>query len=137
MRRVLKVGVAAFGVVVAAALAATLLPPVIWPDAPAPASVEAFVAAARQDLWNEGTDGLRLPLHLSFIEARCAADGSVALIFEEHRPPYTKTWYAYVARGSMPTAEDQGWGGGFGIEGPALADREFIHVMGPDPAPCE
>ena len=130
------IGTAALGVVVAAALATTMVPPVIWPDAPAPASVEAFVAAARKDLRNRGANASWLPLHLSFIEARCSADGRVALIFEEHRPPYTTTRYAYVARGSMPTAEDQGWGGGFGIEGPAQADHEFIHVMGPDPAPC-
>jgi hypothetical protein len=118
-------------------LAVMFLPPVIWRDAPVPASLAAYMPTARQTLWANGIDGLRLPLYLTFIEARCAADGAVALIFEEHRPPWTETRFAYTARGDMPTAPDDPWGGGLGIVGSVLADEEFIHLMGADPALCQ
>ena len=87
MKRVIRVVVLGALAVVLAGLAATFLPPVVWPDAPVPASLAASVPSARWRLWTEATDALRLPLHLTFVEARCGSDGSVALIFEEHRPP--------------------------------------------------
>ena len=136
MKRVLGAAALTATLVFAIALAATFLPAVIWADAPVPPSLAASMPAARQMLWTEGSDGLRLPLHLTFKEARCAADGSVALIFEEHRPPYTDTSFAYAARSSMPTSPDEAWGDGYGIPGPVLRDDEFIHLMGLDPARC-
>ncbi len=136
MKRVLGAAALAVAIVVGAALSGTYLPAVIWPDAPVPSSLAASMPAARQILWTEGSDGLRLPLHLTYMEARCAADGSVAVIFEEHRPPYTDTKFAYAVRGSMPAGSDEAWGGGYGIPGPVLGDDEFIHLMGRDPARC-
>ncbi len=118
-------------------LITTFVPPVLWPDRPVPASLAAFVRAARQQLWSEATDGLRLPLHLSFVEARCSPNGSVALIFAEHRPPYAETRFAFALRGSMPTATDDTWGGGAGVAGSALDDSEFVHQMGLDTGSCE
>jgi hypothetical protein len=137
MRRVIGAVVAVGSLVVLGGLAATYLPPVVWPDAPVPASLAQAVPSARWRLWTEATDGLRLPLHLTFVEARCGSDGSVALIFEEHRPPYTESRFAYASRGSMPTSADDSWGGGHGITGPVLEDDEFVHLMGQDPQPCE
>lgn len=137
MRRVIgTIGVVA-GAIVLAIPAVTFLPPRIWPDAPAPPALAASIPSARGQLWKEATDGLRLPLHLTFTEARCGADGAVGLIFEEHRPPYTERRFAYAARGSMPTSADESWGGGHGIAGSVLDDSEFVHLLGPDPAPCQ
>lgn len=136
MKRVLGMAALVVAVVVALGLSVTYLPALIWPDASVPSAVAASLPAARQQLWSEGIDGLRLPLHLTFVEARCAADGSVALIFEEHRPPYTDSRFAYAARGSMPIAADDSWSGGFGITGSVLDDDEFIHLMGPDTTLC-
>jgi hypothetical protein len=135
MERVTGLAVVAL-LVVGGALGVILLPPVVWPDTAIPASVAPFIPTARAALLAEATDGLELPLHLTFLEARCAADGSVALIFEEHRPPYAESRYAYAVRGSMPTAVDDAWAGGFRVPGPVVADPEFIHLMGPDPGPC-
>ena len=122
--------------VVGGALGVVLLPPIVWPDIAIPTSVAPFVPAARAALWAEASDGLELPLHLTFVEARCADDGAVALIFEEHRPPYAETLYAYAFRGAMPTAADDSWAGGYRVPGPVAADPEFIHLMGSDPGPC-
>jgi len=136
--RVVHTAAAAVAIGVALALAATFLPPVLWPDRPVPPSLSAYLlSAARQQLWSHATDGLRLPLHLTFVEARCAASGAVALIFEEHRPPYTDSRFAYAVRGSMPTATDAGWSGGYGISGSVLDDEEFIHLMGRATVPCD
>jgi hypothetical protein len=137
MTRVIGAVAAAGSLVVLGGLAATFLPPVIWPDAPAPGALADSVPAARWKLWTEATDGLRLPLHLTFVEARCGSDGSVGLIFEEHRPPYTDERFAYAARGTMPTAADDSWSGGYGINGSVLDDDEFIHLLGPNPSICE
>jgi hypothetical protein len=123
--------------VVPAGLAATFLPPVVWPDVPMPASLAASMPSARWRLWTEATDEFRLPLHLAFVEARCGSDGSVALIFEEHRPPYTERRFAYAVRGSTPTSDAGSWSGGWGIIGSVLDDEEFVHLMGQDPPPCE
>jgi hypothetical protein len=117
-------------------LGVIFLPPVVWPDPAIPASVAPYIPAARAALWTEATDGLQVPLHLTFVEARCAEDGAVALIFEEHRPPYGETRYAYAIRGSMPTTADNAWGGGFRVPAPVERDAEFIHLMGTDPGPC-
>lgn len=111
------------------------LPSVIWPDAPVPESLVEFIPAAREQLWDQATDGLRLPLHLRFLEARCNGDGGVALVFEEIGPPFLGTAYAYAVRGSMPTSLDDAWGGGYGLSS-VLDDAEFIHTMGTDTAPC-
>lgn len=137
MKRVIGLVVLGAVAVVLAGLAATFLPSVVWPDAPVPASLAASVPSARWRLWTEATDGLRLPLHLTLVEARCGLDGSVALIFEEHRPPYTESRFAYAARGSMPTSVDDSWGGGYGITGSVLDDEEFIHLVGQNPPSCE
>jgi hypothetical protein len=137
MRRVIGAVVAVGSLVVLGGLAATYLPPVIWPDAPVPASLAESVSSARWRLWTEATDGLRLPLHLTFLEARCGSDGSAALIFEEHRPPYTESRFAYAAGGSMPTSVADSWSGGYGITGSVLDDDEFVHLMGQNPQPCE
>ncbi|MHB8959864.1 MAG: hypothetical protein ACYDAN_09585 [Candidatus Limnocylindrales bacterium] len=136
MRRSTGAVAAVGSLVVLGGLATTFLPSVIWPDSPAPASVAASVPAARWQLWTEATDGLRLPLHLTFTEARCGADGSVGLIFEEHRPPSTERRFAYAARGSMPSSADNAWSGGYGISGSVLDDDEFIHLLGPNPPVC-
>jgi hypothetical protein len=114
----------------------TSLPSVIWPDAPVPESVAEFMPAAREQLWDQASDGLRLPLHLRFLEARCGSDGGVALVFEEVGPPISVTTYAYTVRDSMPTAPDDGWFGGGTGKPSVLDDPEFIHLMGDDTAPC-
>jgi hypothetical protein len=136
VRRVIRGIALAVVAVIVAGMTATFLPPVVWPDAPAPASLATAIPAARWRLWTKATDGLRLPLHLTFLEARCGSDGSVGLVFEEHRPPYTERRFAYVVRGSMPTSADDSWDGGYGIAGSVLEDDEFVHVLGPDHQPC-
>jgi hypothetical protein len=112
------------------------LPGLLWPDDPVPASVAEFVPTARDELWSQAIDGLRLPLHLRFVDARCASDGGVALIFEELRPPYLTNTYAYTSRGSMPASQDDGWGSGGYSMSSVLDDPEFIHLMGDDTVPC-
>jgi len=37
----------------------------------------------------------------------------------------------------MPTSADESWSGGYGIAGSVLDDREFVYLLGPNPAPCE
>ena len=81
------------------------------------------------------SDGLRLPLHLRFLEARCDSDGGVALVFEEIGRPVGSTTYALRIRGSMPTSPDDGWGGGYGVRS-VLDDPEFIYLMGDDTVVC-
>ena len=137
VRTAASVGAALLAVLAVIGLIATFVPPALWADRPVPASLAAFVPAARQQLWSEATDGLRLPLHLTFVEARCSPNGYVALIFEEHRPPYTETRFAYALRGSMPVGVDDSWGGGFGITGSVLDDTEFVYQMGLDTGSCE
>ena len=132
----LLVGCAALLTLAGCGPGAAVVPAALWPDAPAPASVAAYLPSARAQLWSEATEGLRLPLHLQFIEARCAADGAVALVFREHRPPYRDSTSAYAIRGSMPTALDDAWGSGTGIDGTLFADDEFLHLMGRDHRPC-
>jgi hypothetical protein len=136
VKRVIRGVALAVAAVIVAGMTATFLPPVVWPDGRAPASLAAAIPAARWRLWTEATDGLRLPLHLTFLEARCGSDGSVALVFEEHRPPYTERRFAYVARGSMPTSADDSWSGGYGIVAPVLEDGELVHLLGTDHQPC-
>jgi hypothetical protein len=118
-------------------LAAAYVPAFVWPDARVPDSLSISLQSARRQLWAEAADGLRLPLHFSFVDSRCASDGSLALIFEEHRPPYLERRFAYVARGSAPMTLNDAWSGGFGIAGSVLDDVEFVHVMGSDTTPCE
>ena len=117
--------------------AVTSLPELLWPDAPVSKSLATFVPAARESLWDHASDGLRLPLHLRFLEARCESKGpGVAFIFEELLLPQPTTTYAYVVRGSMPTSPDDGWGnGGYGVRS-VLDDPEFIHLMGDDTVVC-
>ena len=116
--------------------AARMLPLLVWPDAPAPDSVAEFVPAAREQLRSQAIDGLRVPLHLRFLEARCSADGGgVALVFEEIGPPYLLRTFAYAVRGSMPTSLDDSWAGGYGLT-TVLDDPEFIHAMGSDTVTC-
>jgi hypothetical protein len=123
--------------IAAAGLGATTLPPLVWPDAPVPASLSAAIPAARHQLTDESADRLPpLPLHLTFLEARCSETGAVALVFEEHRPPYLGTSYAVAFRGSMPTEPGDAWGGGVGIVGSVLGDPEFTNQMGRDPSVC-
>ena len=119
----------------ASAQALTSLPGLPWPDAAIPASLAEFVPAAREQLWDQATDGLRLPLHLRFLEARCNSDGGVALVFEEIGPPIGTTTYAYAVRGSMPSSPDDDWGGGTG-QTSVLDNPEFIHSMGTDAVAC-
>lgn len=106
-----------------------------WPDAPVPASLAESVPAAREQLWNQATDGLRLRLHLRLLEARCNRDGGVALVFEEIGRPFFATTYAYAVRGSIPTSPDDGWGGVTGMRS-VIDDPEFIHLMGDDTVAC-
>jgi hypothetical protein len=115
--------------------AVTSLPALLWPDAPVPDSLAAFVPAAREQLWDNASEDFRLPLHLRFLEARCSSDGGVALVFEEIGRPVGSTTYAYAVRGSMPTSPDDGWGGGYGVRS-VLDDPEFIHLMGDDTVVC-
>lgn len=121
--------------VTALAHAVTSLPALLWPDAQVPESLAAFLPSAREQLWHHATDGLRLPLHLRFLEARCSNEGGVALVFEEIGRPFFVTTYAYAVRGSMPTSPDVAWGAGTGL--PSVLDNpEFIHLMGPDTVVC-
>jgi len=121
----------------AAALAGALeaVPSVVWPDAPAPASLERSVPVAREWMWDRAFDAFPWPLHLRFIEVRCGSDGAVALVFEEIRPLLPLRTYAVAWRGSMPSSSDDGWGGGTGMPS-VLDDAEFIHIMGPDTVAC-
>ncbi|MDQ3552831.1 MAG: hypothetical protein M3395_00260 [Chloroflexota bacterium] len=136
--RLLRVAGALLVGLFAAAVAVMVLPPMLIQDASAPRSLTPYIAEARHRAWTEATDGLRLPLHLRFVEARCSTDGrgAVALIFEEWRPPYLDITHSVVWRGSMPTPENDSWGGGSDIRS-FETDPEFIHVMGPDSSPCE
>lgn len=135
MRRILiGSGLAAGALIVLAS--AAMSPPIIWPDAPAPPAIAAHVDAARTRLWTEATDGLRVPLHLAFDEAWCVPGGAVALIFEEHRPPYLETSFGYALRGSVPTSPDDAWGGAHGIESRAQVDAELRRELGPRAGPC-
>ena len=111
------------------------LPMLLWPDAPVPASLAEYLPAAREQLWAQAPDGLRLPLHLRFLEARCNSEGGAALVFEEIGRPFFATTYAYAVRGSMPTSPDDGWGGGTGKTS-VVDDPEFIHIMGDDTVAC-
>lgn len=134
MTRIRKFGLGV-GALAALGLAFVALPPVLLPDAPAPASLAPFVASARHQLWVEGT--LLVPPYLRFVEARCQVGGTaVALVFEEWRFPYLNRNYAYAIHGSMPTAGDDGWGGGFGVTSLAT-DDEFLFQMGSNSKPCE
>ena len=137
MTRSVRAAMLVVAMVVVLGVAATFLPEVVWPDRPAPPSLEASLASARRQLSAEAVNELWLPRHFTFVEARCASDGSVAMIFEEHRPPYLESQFAYVARGSAPTAVDSAWSGGFGIAGSVLTDGEFVYLMGRDTKPCE
>jgi len=123
---------------VAVAAAVTMLPPFLLHDAPVPSSLAPFMAEARHKIRTEATDGFRLPLHLRFVEARCSTDGrrAVALIFEEWQPPYLNLSYAIAWRGSMPTVENNSWGGGVGMRS-VETDPEFVHVIGPNTGTCE
>ncbi len=112
------------------------LPGLIWPDAQVPTSLAEFLPAAREQLWSQANDALRLPLHLRFVAARCSSDGEkVTLVFEELRPPYLTRTYAYVARRAMPTSVDDGWSGGYGMSSVA-DDPEFVRIMGSDTVAC-
>jgi len=135
--RFLRAAGALVAALIAAAIAVMVLPPMLIQDASAPRSLMPYLVEARHRAWTEATDGLRLPLHLRFVEARCSTDGrgAVALIFEEWRPPYLDVTYAVVWRGSMPTPEDNSWGGGVGIRS-YETDSEFLHVMGQSSGPC-
>lgn len=123
-------------VVAALGVGATYLPPVVWPDAPAPPSLVTSVPGARHDLWVNASP--LVPLHLTFVEARCSKSGAVALVFEEHRLPYLGTHFAIATRGSMPTSPlDEAWSGGIGISGSVVNDQEFLSVMGTESTVCE
>jgi hypothetical protein len=110
-------------------------PSVIWPDAPAPASVAPYVSAAREQVWGNAIERLLWPLHLRFVEARCSRDSAVALIYQEIRPLLPLRTYAYAARSSMPTSTEDAWGGGSGIWS-VLDDPEFVRLRGPDSGAC-
>ncbi len=136
--RLLRVAGASLLGLLAATIAVMVLVPMLVQDASAPGSLRPYIAEARHRAWTEAWDGHPLPPHLRFVESRCSTDGrgAVALVFEEWRPPYLDITYSVVWRGSMPTPEDDSWGGGFNIRS-YESDREFIHVMGPDSGPCE
>lgn len=121
----------------AAALADALeaLPSVIWPDAPAPASLVESVPVARELMWERAFLAFPWPLHLRFVEARCGSTGAVALIFEEIRPLLPLRTYAVAWRGDPPDSGDDGWGGGIGLPS-VLDDPEFTRVMGTEPGLC-
>ena len=92
--------------------------------------------SAREQLWSEAIDGLRRPLHLRFVEARCQAEGTaVALIFEEYRPPYLVRSYAYAVRGSLPTTSDERWAGRYGLRS-IEGDPELDRLLGRDTVAC-
>ena len=102
MKRAVRGAMVVVGTAAGLGLAAAYVPAFVWPDARVPDSLSISLQSARRQLWAEAADGLRLPLHFSFVDSRCASDGSLALIFEEHRPPYLERRFAYVARGSAP-----------------------------------
>ncbi len=129
LRRVL--GVFVLGLC-ALALAVTLLPPVVLPDAPAPASLARFVDGARRRISAEAP--LLWPLHVRFVAARCSGQ-RVALIFERWQPPYLGTPYAIAMRGSTPTSVDDSWMLAMGRGSPD-ADDEFLYQMGADTIAC-
>ena len=114
-----------------------VVPPVLFPDGPAPSSLEGYVPAARRQLLDQLDATDRFPVHLRFVEARCSTDGSggIALLFEELRPPYLEPTIAYTARRGLPTSPEDAWSGGFGVRS-IDDDPEFLHLMGPAPAAC-
>lgn len=120
-----------------ALIGAIVVPPVVFPDGPAPTDVAAYVPVARQQLLNQLDVTARFPVYLRFIEARCSTDGSggIALLFEELRPPYLATTIAYTARRGLPTSPHDAWSGGFGVRS-VDEDDEFIHLMGERSASC-
>lgn len=137
MRRVLRFGAGLVLIALVTGLAVTIAPRVVWPDRPVPAWLAPDLEDLRHGLWGHATDHGGLVLQLTFIEARCDPDGSVALIFEEHRPPYLVTRHAYVG-GTREATGDVSWGGGgYGIEGSLLADAEFIYLYGVSPPVCD
>ncbi len=114
-----------------------VVPPVIFPDGPAPSSLEGYEPSARQQLLNQLDATERFPIHLRFVEARCSTDGSdgIALLFEELRPPYLEPTIAYTVRRDLPTSPDDAWSGGFGVR-LIDDDPEFVHLMGPGSVTC-
>lgn len=129
MKALRILGISALALV-AVVLALTLLPPVLLPEAPAPASIARFVDGARRRIWTEAT----LPLHVRFVTAQCAGE-RVALIFELWQSPHLGTAYAIAMRGSMPTSVDDMWGLAMGRDSASIAD-EFLYQMGANTIPC-
>jgi len=132
MRRAGRVlGAVSLGLVAVMA-AAVVLPPVVWPDATAPARLTPYIADARASLFGHMTR-LSVPLHLRFTGARCRQDGGVLFLFEQFEPPHLETRHAFTISGRWPP---QGWGGGFGLTDLA-DDPEITAFPGSDEIPCE
>lgn len=107
------------------------VPALMLPDAPAPAHLGPYVAAARARLLGELDD--LLPAHLRFVAARCRADGGALLVFEQREPPFLGVRYSYVMSGTWPPT---GWGGGVGMDD-LEGDPEIAAFLTFGEVPCE
>lgn len=112
-------------------LGMVVVPPIVLPDRPAPASVAGLIDDARHSIWTNADDA-GLIVHLRFVEARCARANAVILIFEEWRPPYLGPRHAFAV-GSMG---GESWGGGTGQDDMSGIEEELTFNFGADQHPC-
>lgn len=133
MRKPLRTLGIAVSALIVAVIAFIALPPVLLPDAAAPAQIAPYVEDARANL-RANIGKLAIPPYLRFVEARCRADGGVMLVFEQWAPPYLTVPYAYVLSGRWPVL---GWGAGGANQDDLANDPEVAPFFGSSEVPCE
>jgi hypothetical protein len=105
-------------------------------DAPVSAQLEPRVEDARRMAIGQSRVFPR-PLHPRFIRARCFADETIALYFEEWVPPYLGVRYA-VAVGPLHAVDGPGWEGGYHLDeiGPGSPIEEELAGQLRDEVAC-
>jgi hypothetical protein len=99
--------------------------------APVPPGLEAKVESARASVTGNA-DGIPRPW-FAFVAARCRADGGIAIIFAEQGFGADGD-FAYAMQGGGAIFD--GWGGGIGIDDPAV-DEELVRFFDEVPeVPC-
>jgi hypothetical protein len=121
--------------VAALARAVRTAPSLVWPDAPAPASVAPYLPAVREQLQGSAFEQLIWPLYPRFLEARCNEHGAVALVFEELRPLVPWRTYALAWRAAMPTSPQDEWAQVSGLTSPP-ADPDLVRLVVEDTLAC-
>ena len=116
---------AAAALAVAGSAAAIAAPVVLFPDAPAPSTIAAYVDAARANLASNLNDREMRPFHLRLLRAECRAEGGVVLWFEQRMFPYLNVAYAYTLASDWPP---QAWSGGANLKEPH--DEEVAAFLG-------